>query len=124
MTQTFTQSKRSLTDRSKKVTGVLWIALAMMIVALTPRMWAQDNATIDGNVTDVSGAVVAHASVMLTDNGTGVQREATANDVGAFHFGNIGAGTYTMTATAKGFQKYTKSGSKFTLPNTWKRMRR
>ena len=26
------------------------------------------------------------------------------------HFGNIGAGTYTMTATAKGFQKYTKSG--------------
>ena len=33
MTQTFTQSRRSLTDRSKKGMGVLWIALAMMIVA-------------------------------------------------------------------------------------------
>ena len=110
MTQTFTQSRRSLTDRSKKGMGVLWIALAMMIVVLTPRVWAQDSATIDGNVADVSGAVVANANVMLTDNGTGVQREATANDVGAFHFGNLGAGTYTMTATAKGFQKYTKSG--------------
>ena len=37
MTQTFTQSRRSLTDRSKKAMGVLWIALAMMIVVLTPR---------------------------------------------------------------------------------------
>ncbi len=89
--------------------GVLWIALAMMIMALAPRVWGQDSATIDGNVTDSTGAVVANASVTLIDIGTGVKREAAANAVGAFHFGNIGAGTYTMTATAKGFQDFTKS---------------
>jgi hypothetical protein len=110
MTQSFTQSSRSLTVRSKKGMGVLWIALAMMIMTLAPRVWGQDNATIDGNVTDSSGAVVANATVTLIDNGTGVKREAAANAVGAFHFGNIGAGTYTMTATAKGFQNYTESG--------------
>ena len=110
MTQSFTQSSRGLTVRSKKGMGVLWIALAMMIMALAPRVWGQDNATIDGNVVDSTGAVVANATVTLIDNGTGVKREASANSVGAFHFGNLGAGTYTMNATAKGFQNYTKSG--------------
>lgn len=110
MTQSFPRSSRSLTVRSKKGMRVLWIALAMMIMALAPRVWGQDNATIDGNVTDSSGAVVVNATVTLTENGTGMKREAAANAVGAFHFGNLGAGTYTMTATAKGFQNYTKSG--------------
>src|SRR5665213_2804197 len=82
----------------------------MMIMALAPRVWGQDSATIDGNVTDSTGAVVANATVTLIDNGTGMKRESAANSVGAFHFGNLGAGTYTMTANAKGFQNYTRSG--------------
>jgi hypothetical protein len=90
--------------------AVLGIALAMVLAILTPRSWAQDNASISGTVTDASGAVVANAAVELTNNGTGVKREASANAVGAFHFGNIGAGTYTMTVAAAGFQKYTKTG--------------
>ena len=110
MTQSFPRSSRSLTVRSKKGMRVLWIALAMMIMALAPRVWGQDNATIDGNVTDSTGAVVASATVTLIDNGTGMKRESAANSVGAFHFGNLGAGTYTMTANAKGFQNYTRSG--------------
>ncbi len=110
MTQTFTQSRRSLTDRSTKAMAVFCMALAVMFVVLTPRAWGQDNATIDGSVTDSSGAVVANATVTLTDNLTGIKREATANSVGAFHFGNIAAGTYTMLVTARGFQAYTSSG--------------
>jgi len=90
--------------------AVLGIALAMVLAILTPRSWAQDNASISGTVTDASGAVVANAAVELTNTGTGVKREASANAVGAFHFGNIGAGTYTMTVAAAGFQKYTKTG--------------
>ena len=65
MTQSFAQSSRSLTVQSKKGMGVLWIALAMMIMALAPRVWGQDSATIDGNVTDSTGAVVANATVTL-----------------------------------------------------------
>ena len=84
MTQTLTQSRRSLTDRSKKGMGVLWIALAMMIVALTPRVWGQDNATITGTVTDSSGAVVANATVDLTNNATGQVRETKSNTVGEY----------------------------------------
>ncbi len=109
MTQTFTQSRRNFPNRTKKGMGVLWLALAMMIMVLAPRAWSQDSATIDGNALDATGAVVANANVTLTDTLTGIKREAAANSVGAFHFGNIAAGTYTLTATAKGFETYTKS---------------
>ncbi|HZP04827.1 MAG TPA: TonB-dependent receptor [Terracidiphilus sp.] len=110
MTQ-IAEVSRSSTDRSRKGMGVLlWIALTVMMVAMAPRAWSQDSATIDGNVADASGAVVANATVTLTDIGTGVKREATTNEAGAFHFGNIAAATYTMTATAKGFESYTRTG--------------
>ena len=107
MTQTCSYEQRRM-----KTTGLaaLWIALALVLVVLTPRTWAQDNADINGTVADTSGAVVANAAVSITNNGTGVKRETTANSVGAFHFGNVGAGTYTLTATANGFQKFTRTG--------------
>ena len=46
MTQTCSIVRSHMTEKSKRGLGVLWIALAMMIVVLTPRMWGQDNATI------------------------------------------------------------------------------
>ena len=110
MTQTFTKSRRRLTDRSKKGMGVLWIALVMMIVVLTPRVWGQDNATITGNVADSSGAMVANATIDLTNNATGQVRETTSNTVGAYRVANVGIGTYTLTAVASGFEKFTRTG--------------
>jgi hypothetical protein len=107
MTQTCSYEQRRI-----KTTGLaaLWIALAMFLVVVAPRTWAQDNAAINGTVADTSGAVIPNATVSITNNGTGVKREATSNSVGAFHFGNIAAGTYTLTATSNGFQTYTKTG--------------
>jgi Carboxypeptidase regulatory-like domain len=110
MTQTITQSRRSWSDRSKSGMGVLWIALAMMIVALAPRAWGQDNATVTGNVADASGAVVPNATVDLTNNSTGQVRETISNSVGQYSVANVGIGTYTLTATAGGFEKFTRTG--------------
>jgi hypothetical protein len=83
------------------------IAFALLAV---PRGWAQDNASIAGTATDASGAVVPNATVTLTNTGTGVSRVSTVNSVGAYRFGNIGAGSYTMDATAPGFQKFSAKG--------------
>src|SRR6516164_2825476 len=107
MTQTCSFGQRR---RGTRGLAALWLALAVVLLVLTPRSWAQDNASISGTVTDASGAVVANAAVSVTNYGTGIKRETTANAVGAFHFGNIGAGTYTLNTTAAGFQKYTKTG--------------
>jgi hypothetical protein len=81
-----------------------------LLLAFTPVMRAQENATINGTVTDASGAVVANAQLTLTDNATGQVRTETSNSVGAYRFGNLAIGTYTLSATAAGFEKYTKTG--------------
>lgn len=99
-----------MTERPKRGLGVLWIALATMIVVLTPRVWAQDNATITGTVADSSGAVVANATVKLTNTATSQTRETASNTVGAYRFGNVGYGTYTLSASAKGFEGFTRTG--------------
>jgi len=96
--------------RTVKGLGVLWVACIALLLVLAPRAWAQDNANINGTVEDNSGAMIANAAVSITNIGTGQTREATANSVGAFHFGNVGAGTYTLNASATGFQKFSKTG--------------
>ena len=89
--------------------ALLRLALAAVIVVLTPNMWGQDNATINGTVGDTSGALVANATIDLTNIATAQTRETTSNTVGQYRFGNVGYGTYTLTATATGFQKFTKT---------------
>jgi hypothetical protein len=88
----------------------VWFAVLGLLLALTPVLRAQENATINGTVTDASGAVVANAQLTLTNTATGQVRSEVSNSVGAYRFGNVGIGTYTLDATASGFQKYTKTG--------------
>jgi hypothetical protein len=90
--------------------GAFFMCLIAFALVAVPRGWAQDNASIAGTATDASGAVVPNASITLTHTGTGVARVATVNSVGAYRFGNIAAGSYTMDATAPGFQKFSAKG--------------
>ncbi|MGA2570852.1 MAG: TonB-dependent receptor [Terracidiphilus sp.] len=89
---------------------MLWTALAMLFVVLTPCIWGQDNATISGTVADSTGAVVANAAIALTNTATGQTRETTSNAVGAYRFGNVGYGTYSLTASVTGFEKFARTG--------------
>jgi hypothetical protein len=110
--QAVSSHRRRPNPRSALAPRLVWSGLiaALLAFLLTPAMHAQENATINGTVTDTSGAVVANARITLTNAATGVQRKETSNSVGAFRFGNLGIGTYTMTANAPGFQGFTRSG--------------
>ena len=66
---------------------------------------AQFRSSIEGTVTDPSGAAVAGAQVTLTNQSTGVAVTATSNETGLFRFPSLGLGTYTLTATKGGFQE-------------------
>lgn len=59
--------------------------------------------TVNGVVTDESGAVVMGAWLTLADVATGVQRTATANEQGAYTFVGLPSGRYTLTAGHEGF---------------------
>ena len=88
--------------------GVCFV-LITMLVALAPQVWGQENATINGTVLDSTGAVVPNAAITLTNPATGQVRQSVSNSSGAYLFPNVGIGTYTLSASAAGFQKYTKT---------------
>ena len=62
--------------------------------------------SISGTVTDPSGAVIPNATVTATQVGTGnsYTRQTSAN--GAYDFGPLPSGMYTLTVSANGFQRY------------------
>lgn len=67
--------------------------------------------TIQGTVTDPTGALVAGATVTLTEQATQTKKVAVTSSGGAYNFPNIEIGTYTATVTALGFETYIKTGN-------------
>ncbi|HKE22724.1 MAG TPA: carboxypeptidase-like regulatory domain-containing protein [Bryobacteraceae bacterium] len=59
---------------------------------------------IHGVVRDPSGATIPNASLKLRDMATGIEKAGAANSEGTFVFVNLVAGTYSLTASAPGFQ--------------------
>src|SRR5258707_4081328 len=86
----------------------LTVMLSMVLLPV-PCSWAQENATIIGTVVDSSNAVVPNADITLTNTATSQVKQATSNTSGIYSFNNVGVGQFTLSAAAKGFQKYTKT---------------
>jgi Carboxypeptidase regulatory-like domain len=62
--------------------------------------------TIDGSVTDPSGAVLPNATVTILNRITNYQQTATTDSTGAFRLTNIPPNSYHMEVAASSFAKY------------------
>ena len=60
-------------------------------------------ATVNGQVTDSSQAVIAGASVIITNLDTGLRREAHTNETGSYTFTLLPVGRYKVDAAVSGF---------------------
>jgi hypothetical protein len=78
----------------------LFLALT---ISLSMPAKAQFRSSIEGTVTDPSGAVVPEAQVVLTNTATGISTTAPSNGGGLFRFPALPPGRYKLTATKKGF---------------------
>ncbi|MBV9267479.1 MAG: TonB-dependent receptor [Acidobacteriaceae bacterium] len=78
-------------------------SLALLIAVQVCR--AQFNASIQGVVTDPSGAVVPKATVTLLKEATQLTVTTTSDESGNYRFVSLGAGRYRLTAEASGFSK-------------------
>lgn len=63
-------------------------------------------ADIQGSVTDVSGASIPYALITATNNATGVSTTRETSGDGLYTISPMVPGTYTVTATAPGFQGF------------------
>ena len=64
--------------------------------------------TVDGTVTDPSGAAIPGATAQLKNQLAGYQRSATTDASGAFHFLNVPPNPYQITVSANGFTSSTQ----------------
>jgi outer membrane receptor protein involved in Fe transport len=83
---------------------LLLAALYSAAVAQTSR------GTLTGTVIDNSGAVVANATVKITEGATGATRQSSTNDAGIYRFDAVELGVYTVVVQAKGFGSQTQTG--------------
>lgn len=85
------------------------IVLLGMVLFLLPGAHAQENATITGTVMDSTGAVIPNVSITLTNTATGQVRTAASNASGIYTFPSLNVGHFSLSATAAGFEKYTRN---------------
>jgi uncharacterized surface anchored protein len=91
------------------------LAAAALFVCLTGSAVAQEvTGSIVGTVRDSAGAVVAGATVTITDPAKAnlVVRTITTNDNGEFSAPNLPVSLYNLTAEAPNFKKAVTSGLK------------
>lgn len=81
--------------------------LITLILVTVPFATAQYRASIQGIVTDPSGAVVPGATLTLTDTANGHVVTATSNSSGIYNFNALPPDHFVLTAVAKGFKTKT-----------------
>ncbi|MBZ5654125.1 MAG: TonB-dependent receptor [Acidobacteriia bacterium] len=83
--------------------------LLVVLIALSASALAQaPTASLRGQVTDPSGAVVTNATVSIVVNGVPTHSAAT-NRSGVYEIGNLAPGKYTVTANAQGFATFVQT---------------
>lgn len=91
--------------------AALSVGLAAVTLAPPAVMAQADLGTINGTVTDASGAVVAKAAVTVTNLATGAVRTSVTNSKGEYTVSQLNPATYNVTITAPGFASANSSVS-------------
>lgn len=86
------------------VSPYLW-ALLVVLFTSSAAVAQIDTGGIVGTVKDSSGAVVAGATLTLSNDLTGINSAALSTQGGTYAFHGVNPGTYTLTASFTGFEQ-------------------
>jgi hypothetical protein len=99
----------------RSTTCRLVILIAAICVGSIGAMAQLATGSIQGTVTDKSGAIVPNATVTVTNPATGLSRKVTSNSEGLYDLPDLPPGTYNLVAEAAGFAKYATDGVVLTV---------
>jgi hypothetical protein len=93
--------------RSTSRNRIRLLATALFILLALPltRCYAQFNSSVEGTVTDPTGAVIGSAQVTLHDLQTNLDRTDATQAAGYYRFNGIGPGDYQVIVEAKGLRR-------------------
>ena len=99
----------SLFDRRSRGAVICLLLFLAVFLAVPSWLGAQSvTGTLQGRISDTTGAVIPEAAVTVLNTATGLKRSVTANAVGEYQIGGLPAGDYTVNAEKQGFQKSAK----------------
>lgn len=87
-----------------KIRTVVLLVLSALLFGPPASAQVSVTGAINGTVADISDAVLPGVIVILKDEGTGITKEATTNESGAFAFRDLSFGTYQVTVNLQGFR--------------------
>jgi len=94
-------------ERTLGLANRLTVSSVLAILISSGLLTAQNvvlTGALSGRITDQSGAVVAGASVVVQNLGTGVKQPTATNHAGLYRFPALTPGSYSITASLKGFR--------------------
>jgi hypothetical protein len=104
--------------RCRHVSIVTAPLLSLLLFASVAVQAQNTLGTIEGTITDPSGALVANAPVTLTNIGTQDTRTTVTNASGFYQFVNIPPATYRITVKMKGFKSLTRESVELQVDST------
>ncbi len=94
-------------SQTQKIIRRLSASCIILFSLLAPVARAQFSGSIEGNVTDPSGAGVGNATITLVNTATGVSQTATSGNDGNYRFVSLAPAAYKLSGTGAGFQTTT-----------------
>lgn len=86
----------------RSVFSAVWL-LAIAGLLCAPVLHAQYRASIQGTVTDPTGAVIPGVTITLTNTATNQKQTAVSNGAGVYNFNALPPGSFKITAERSGF---------------------
>jgi hypothetical protein len=87
------------------------ITITILLVCGITAARAQSNAaTLTGTVVDKTGSVLPQASILLTDEASGVTRTTSSDERGVFSLVGVPVATYDVKVSAPGFNSLVRKG--------------
>lgn len=86
------------------------IVLLVLLLVSASAFSQEFRSTMSGRVTDPSGAVIAKATVVVTNTDTGVKSQTISDKTGSYTVPFLLPGMYSIRVTGKGFQAYLHDG--------------
>lgn len=85
--------------------SIRYLAFLAILCTVSLTAQAQYRTSIQGVVTDPTGAVIPGASLTLTNDGTGEKQVRTSDAGGVYNFNALPPDTFTLVVTKEGFQE-------------------
>ena len=88
----------------------MFFLIAAFALAVDGHCQTAGTGSIQGTVSDATGAVIQNSAVILTDTATQIQHSVKSGADGLYSFPNIPIGAYTLDVSASGFEHYSLAG--------------